>query len=129
MKKYILLLIVPFLSFSQIEEGYYTAKYMGFAELDRDGEYTILEEDWAEVTFYFTTEYFTISFEGEEEKIWYEYLGEFEIDDCPICDIYEDEEGNELWINYELEEFWFWGGLNSRDEFEELIYFKKIEKN
>ena len=130
MKKLLLILIVPFLSFSQIEEGYYVSKYVGFAELD-GGEYIIVEEEWTDATFYFTTEYFTLSFEGEEEdKIWYEYLGGLDDDDgdCPGWDIYEAEGGEvELWINYEEQEFWFWGALNSDDIFEELIYFEKIE--
>ena len=62
-------------SFAQIKTGNCTSNYAKFCEWNSSKkDYDIEEEDWLTVDFYFSDNYYTITIEGETEKIWWTYL-------------------------------------------------------
>ncbi|OUV52772.1 MAG: hypothetical protein CBC73_05145 [Flavobacteriales bacterium TMED113] len=112
-------------SFSQVEQGTYLCKYYKAYDAE-DGVYNLSESEWVDVTFYFSSDFFTVEFEGEEEiKIWYEYMGEEEIEGS-VCDIYETEEGGELAIDYDNQIFSYYSDYDG-STYLSLEEFSKIE--
>ena len=131
MKKYILLLIVPFLSFTQIDQGDYTSKYIEHYDYNYSQDtYLPTGEDsgWLDINWYFTEDYYSMFAEGDSVKFWYEYAGEIDFDGVR-CDAYNIEDGRMLLVDYDNQRLLFFTDLDENDIYQTMTMVTKIEKN
>ena len=130
MKKLIILLIVPVLSFGQIDVGNYASKYIEHYDYNYSQDtYLPTEEDggWLDINWSFTEDYYSMFTEGESLKYWYEYEGTIDFDGVS-CDSYSIEDGRTLLVDYDNQRLLFFTDLDDNNIYQTMSIVSKIEK-
>ena len=133
MKKFILLFILSQIGFSQIEGGHYISKYIEHHVLEGDSYKPDPSNSagWLDCEFFFDPkqQYFEYACGDDDAvKIWYEYEGKEKIGGV-MCDVYWDQDGDKLVIDYDNNEIGYFYNLNSANYYKNLQVWSKIEKD
>jgi len=131
MNKILIFFFFSFFSFSQIESGNYTSKYIEHYDYNYSQDtYLLTGEDggWLNINWYFTEEYYSMFAEGDNFKYWYEYEGTRDFDGS-ICDAYNIEDGRLLLVDYDNNQLIFFTDLDKNNIYQTMSIASKIEKN
>lgn len=115
MKKLLLVLglLVSTFSFSQVEDGTLTIRYATMYEFNQySDEYDFVGEDWTDIQFYFSNDYYVISSDDEEPvQVFWDFISN---EDNNATYVTED---NRVFIfNFDTQELTFFWDWNERLE-------------
>ena len=114
---FVLAFLISTLSFSQVEDGTLSIRYATMYEFNQNSnEYDFVEENWTNIEFYFSTDYYVISLEGEDpvQVFW-----NFDVvEDNQATYVLED---NRVFIfdfdTQELHFFWDWNEISEHHKY------------
>lgn len=115
--------------FAQIEPGQMIhAKYIDKYTLDLyTAEYEETISEWYSSYFLFENDFYVFMVDGQEEdpqKVWWEYYDSNEYGD----DIYVNEYGTQILVDYENQSITFYNDWNDRyEKYESILTISKIE--
>ncbi|MGB1051392.1 MAG: hypothetical protein ACPGYF_05470 [Chitinophagales bacterium] len=115
--------------FAQIEPGQMIhAKYIHKYTLDLyTAEYEETISEWYSSYFLFENDFYVFMVDGQEEdpqKVWWEYYDSNEYGD----DIYVNEYGTQILVDYENQSITFYNDWNDRyEKYESILTISKIE--
>ena len=115
--------------FAQIESGQMVhAKFINKYTLDMySGEYEESISEWYSTYFLFENDFYVFMLDGQEDdatKVWWEYYDSNEYGD----DIYVNEYGTQILVDYKNQSITFYNDWNDRfEKYESILTISKIE--
>ena len=114
---------------AQIESGQMVhAKFINKYTLDMySGEYEESISEWYSTYFLFENDFYVFMLDGQEDdptKVWWEYYDSNEYGD----DIYVNEYGTQILVDYKNQSITFYNDWNDRfEKYESILTISKIE--
>ena len=112
MKKLIITIIIPLLSFSQLDyTNYITSNYVEEMEWNsKTNQYDVKEQMFKKVELFPEKKYYSykINYGQTEQYFYWEFLGKDELN----MDVYFNNIGEKIIFDYENNEIWFFSSYN-----------------